>query len=540
MKFKLFAILLLGGALVSNAQGYKDGIEYFKVGKIDNAKELLDKNLNDPTTVKSEAYCYLGHIEAAKGNTAGAKEYYNKGVAADANNAFNYIALGALDLKAGNAKAAEEQFKMAQKVDKKNAAVYAAIARAYYEADPVAYAKELGKNIEKARKTNKQDPTVYILEGDMKAAEKDYGGAAGQYELAFTFDPKNEEAYVKYANTYFHVNPQMATAKLEELLTKTPNSALAQRELAEKYYELALGSQAAEQYGKYIQNPNHFKQDEIRYVQLLFFGGKYDQSFDLAKSIRAAMPAGDKDHFYMCRMQLYNKVALEQWAEAEAFGAELFGLNIPGTEYTAKDFVDYATALKNVGKTAESVAEYEKAVAYNPNNIDLIRDLVDVYEQNENYAKAAEYYQKIVDSPECKANDLYLMSTKYFNVAATTQDEALKASSLEGARKYAALANEKVPGNYRIVQQQAKVENLAGNTAEAVKFYNATIAILDAKENAKVEYKDTYIGIYANLARIAFEADDKAGARDIYMKWLEVDPENAALREYVEKMKVDW
>ena len=539
MKFKLFAILLLGGALVSNAQGYKDGIEYFKVGKIDNAKELLDKNLNDPTTVKSEAYCYLGHIEAAKGNTAGAKEYYNKGVAADANNAFNYIALGALDLKAGNAKAAEEQFKMAQKVDKKNAAVYAAIARAYYEADPVAYAKELGKNIEKARKTDKQDPTVYILEGDMKAAEKDYGGAAGQYELAFTFDPKNEEAYVKYANTYFHVNPQMATAKLEELLTKTPNSALAQRELAEKYYELDLGSQAAEQYGKYIQNPNHFKQDEIRYVQLLFFGGKYDQSFDLAKSIRAAMPAGDKDHFYMCRMQLYNKVALEQWAEAEAFGAELFGLNIPGTEYTSKDFVDYATALKNVGKTAESVAEYEKAVAYNPNNIDLIRDLVDVYEQNENYAKAAEYYQKIVDSPECKANDLYLMSTKYFNVAATTQDEALKASSLEGARKYAALANKKVPGNYRIVQQQAKVENLAGNTAEAVKFYNATIAILDAKENAKVKYKDTYIGIYANLARIAFEADDKAGARDIYMKWLEVDPENAALREYVEKMKVD-
>lgn len=539
MKFKLFAILLLGGALVSNAQGYKDGIEYFKVGKIDNAKELLDKNLNDPTTVKSEAYCYLGHIEAAKGNTAGAKEYYNKGVAADANNAFNYIALGALDLKAGNADAAEDQFKMAQKVDKKNAAVYAAIARAYYEADPVAYAKELGKNIEKARKTNKQDPAVYILEGDMKAAEKDYGGAAGQYELAFTFDPKNEEAYVKYANTYFHVNPQMATAKLEELLTKTPNSALAQRELAEKYYELDLGSQAAEQYGKYIQNPNHFKQDEIRYVQLLFFGGKYDQSFDLAKSIRAAMPAGDKDHFYMCRMQLYNKVALEQWAEAEAFGAELFGLNIPGTEYTSKDFVDYATALKNVGKTAESVAEYEKAVAYNPNNIDLIRDLVDVYEQNENYAKAAEYYQKIVDSPECKANDLYLMSTKYFNVAATTQDEALKASSLEGARKYAALANEKVPGNYRIVQQQAKVENLAGNTAEAVKFYNATIAILDAKENAKVEYKDTYIGIYANLARIAFEADDKAGARDIYMKWLEVDPENAALREYVEKMKVD-
>ena len=84
MKLKIFAILLLGGALVANAQGYKDGIEYFKVGKVDNAKELLDKNLNNAGTDKAEAYCYLGHIEKAKGNDAAAKEYYNKGVAANA------------------------------------------------------------------------------------------------------------------------------------------------------------------------------------------------------------------------------------------------------------------------------------------------------------------------------------------------------------------------------------------------------------------------------------------------------------------------
>ncbi len=541
MKFKIFAILLLGGALVSNAQGYKDGIEYFKVGKIDNAKELLDKNLNDPTTVKAEAYCYLGQIEASKGNVAGAKDYYNKGVAADATYAFNYIALGALDLKAGDLKAAEEQFKMAQKVDKKNASVYAAIARAYYEADPVTYVKQMGKNIEKARKTNSKDPDVYILEGDMKANEKDFGGAAGQYELAFTYDGTNEEAYVKYANTYFHVNPEMATQRLEELLSKTPNSALAQRELAEKYYERDLGTKAAEQYGKYIQNPNHFKQDEVRYVQLLFFGEKYNESYDLATRIRSAIKSDDKDNFFMCRMQLYNKVALQEWVAAETFGTEFFGMSFPGLEYTVKDFTDYATALKNNGKLAESVVQYEKAVEYNPENWDLIRELVDIYESKEvaNYSKAAKYYQKIVDGPECKANDIYLMSTKYFNVAATSKDSVEVQASIEKARKYAAEANEKVPGNYRIVQQQAKVENLAGNSAQAVKFYNETLAILDAKENSKVEYKDIYIGVYANLARIAFDADDKAGAKAIYEKWLEVDPENAALREYVENMKVD-
>lgn len=535
MKSKIFAILLLGGSLMSNAQGYKDGIEYFKVGKIDNAKELLDKNLNDPQTVKSQAYCYLGQIEASKGNTSAAKDYYNKGIAANANDPFNYIALGALDLKANDAKAADEQFKLAIKYDKKNASVYAAIARAYYEAGD-SYVKDLGKYIEKARKTNASNPDVYILEGDMKTAEKDYGGAAGLYEMAFTYDPDNEEAYVKYANTYFKVSPKVATQRLEELLAKKPNSALAQRELAEKYYEQDLGAQAAEQYGKYIKNPNHFKQDEIRYVQLLFFGQKYQESFDLATKIRSEIAAGDKDNFYMCRMQLYNMVAMENWAEAEKYGNELFGLNIANTQYASKDFVDYATALKNVGKAQESIAEYEKAVEYNPKNLDLVRDLVDVYEDAQNYEKAAYYYQKIVDSDECKANDLYMMSTKYFNLAVTTEDAAKKAEAIEGARKYAALANEKVPGNYRIVLQQAKVEYLDGKIDDAVKHYNEVLSILDEKDD-KSTYKSTYVGVYSNLARIAFDKGDTASAKQYYAKWLEVDPDNADLRKYVESMK---
>ena len=537
MKLKIFAILLLGGSLVSNAQGYKDGIEYYKVGKLDNAKELLNKNLNDPQTVKSEAYCYLGHIEETNGNLAAAKDFYNKGLAANASDPFNYVALGSLELKNGNQKAAEDQFKEAIKFDKKNASVYAAIARAYYDAKNDAYIKDLGKYIEKARKANAKNPDVYILEGDMKAAEKDFGGAAGLYELAFTYDPDNEEAYVKYANTYFKVSPTIATSRLEELLAKNPNSALAQRELAEKYYEQDLGAKAAEQYGKYIKNPNHFKQDEVRYVQLLFFGQEYQQSYDLATKIRGEVAANDKDDFFMCRMQLYNKVALEQWADAEKCGAELFTLNIPGTEYASKDFVDYATSLKNNGKAEESLAEYEKAVEYNPNNIDLIRDLVDAYEEAKNYEKAAVYYQKIVDSDECKANDLYMMSTKYFNLAVTTEDAAKKAQAIEGARKYAALANERVPGNYRIVQQQAKVEYLAGNVDAAVKFYNATVQILDEKENAKEEYKDVYISIYNNLARITFEKGDTAAAKQYYVKWLELDPSNEGLRKYVDSLK---
>ena len=48
--------MLMCASLLVNAQGYKDGIEYYKVDKLDNAKELLERNLNAPTTDKAEAF----------------------------------------------------------------------------------------------------------------------------------------------------------------------------------------------------------------------------------------------------------------------------------------------------------------------------------------------------------------------------------------------------------------------------------------------------------------------------------------------------
>ena len=55
---------------------------------------------------------------------------------------------------------------------------------------------------------------------------------------------------MKYANLYNKVNPDFAINKLIELNQKLPTSALAQRELAEKYYDGGKFTPAAEQYGK--------------------------------------------------------------------------------------------------------------------------------------------------------------------------------------------------------------------------------------------------------------------------------------------------
>ena len=538
-KFLFASLMLMGASLVANAQGYKDGIEYYKVDKLDNAKELLERNLNAATTDKAEAYYYLGQIALHQGNVAGAAANFEKGIAADAMNPYNYVGQAAIALKnGGEVKALLEK---ARKLSKKDSKLEMEIARAYYDANPTTYAKDIEKCIKNARKWNADDPDSYIFEADTKADKRDWGNAAGIYELAFDKDPNNIEAYVKYANTYFNVNPSMAIERLEELQVKVPNSALVQRELAEKYYADNLGAKAAEQYGKYIKNPNHFAQDEVRYVQLLFFGEKYQESLNLATSLVNKLNPADEKVFYMKRMQLYNLIQLEKWPEAVEAGRSFFANVLPkGSSYEVRDYTDYGMALQNANHPEEAIAAYEKALELNPNNVDLIRYMGDSYADTENFVKAAEYYQRLVDSGNNKSNDLFTLSNYYLGIASTDSlDAATKADALTKSQKYVDEVDKLVPGNVQIVNQKAKIAKFRegdNNNGAALDAYRELINILDAKDD-KASYARYYKYAYNYLATYYFNKGDKATAKGYYQKWLEYDPDNTSLRKYVESLK---
>lgn len=538
-KFFFASLMLMGASIVANAQGYKDGIEYYKVDKLDNAKELLERNLNAPSTDKAEAFYYLGQIALHQGNVAQAAANFEKGIAANAMNPYNYVGQAAIALKNGGE--VKILLEKARKLSKKDSKLEMEIARAFYDANPTTYAKDIEKCIKNARKWNADDPDSYIFEADTKADKKDWGNAAGIYELAFDKDPNNIEAYVKYANTYFNVNPSMAIERLEELQAKVPNSALVQRELAEKYYSDNLGAKAAEQYGKYINNPNHFAQDEVRYVQLLFFGEKYQQSYDLATSLINKLNPADEKVFYMKRMQLYNMVQLEKWAEAVEAGKSFFANALPkGSNYEVRDYTDYGLALQTAGLAEEAINAYNKAIELNPKNADLIRNLGDTYADAENFVKAAEYYQRLVDDDNHKSNDLFTLSNYYLGIASTDSlDNAIKADALNKSQKYIDEVDKKVPNNVQIVNQKAKIAKFREgdtNNGAALDAYNELLRILDTKED-KSDYARYYKYAYNYLATYYFTKGDKATAKTYYQKWLEYDPENESLRNYVNSLK---
>lgn len=173
MKFKtLLAVALASAAMGVSAQTHKEGVEYYKADQLENAKELLNRHLNNAGTDKSVANYYLGLIAVAENDLAGAKKYFNAGVQANPEYAYNYIGLGAVALKEGKTDEAKDQFKLGEKKVKKDPAAEIAIARAYYEADPVIYAKEIEKRIAKARKHNMKAPEIYVFEGDQEKTRR--------------------------------------------------------------------------------------------------------------------------------------------------------------------------------------------------------------------------------------------------------------------------------------------------------------------------------------------------------------------------------
>lgn len=522
MKIKFLLSLLVASALTAGAQsqGYKDGIEFYKAGQYDNAKTILNRTINEPSTDQSLAYYYLGQVDLAQNDKAAAKAAFEKGVSLNPECGYNYVGLGALDLLAGNTSAAQDNFKKAQGLAKKDAELTTAIARAYYNADPVKYAKEIDKNIAKSRKDSKlKEPAIYILEGDIKYDAQDFGGAAAQYEQAITFDPKNPEGYVKYANAYFRVNPKFSIEKLEQLNTELPTSALAQRELAEKYYEANYWNKAADLYGKYIQNPNHFPEDKARYSVLLYYGKKYDESLAVANEILAQDPT----NFLMQRLRFLNLADLKNYTAADQAAKDFFTKNV-GKTFTTNDFTTYADVLQNLGQDSLAVVQYELAVANDPDNADLLNEISTVYTKAKQYPKAADAYALYLSKiEEPSSNDLYAAAGRYLNAAATAGDNAeLRAETATKGLEYITKAIAEAQPNPLLYQRKARL-HIAGNNnqpnQESVDSYALMTELLDKepanmdptnKDNKLNMYKEAYQFSYVFYGNVAHDKDKAA------------------------------
>ncbi len=535
MKSKFLLTLLAGAALSASAQGFKDGVEYYRADQPEEAAIIINNNLNEAGIDQASAYYFLGQIALKNGDKAKAREYFDKGLGVNPDNGYNYIGLGALALADGNTSDASRYFKDAKGKAKKDPDMLTEIARAYFVADPVKYSEEISKALADAKKAKKNAPAPFILEGDMLAGTN-AGEAAGMYEMAAQFDTDqtHPEAYVKYARTYFPVNATFAINKLKDLLAQQPNSALAQRELAEKYYDNNQLTMAAEQYEQYIKNPNSFKKDKQRLVGLLFFAKRYPESYKLASEILREDPA----NFYMQRLQFYNKKAMGENEAAKAAAETLFANS--KAELNSQDYSQYGDLLQEMGQDTLAVAAFEKAVTIDPKKTSLLKDLSAAYNSAKMYDKAAEAMQKYVDAmgDDVDPNDVFQLARRYQNLAITNMegDQAAFDAAIAKAKATMEQVLAKVPDNPLVLNTNSDIIR-TGNKGEVdqavIDADMKTLAVLDADPANKEKRANIYRAIYSRLAPYYQKQKDIPTAKLYYEKFYEVDP-SPELRDFID------
>lgn len=537
MKKSLLFALMAGASLLASAQGYQDGVDNFNAGRFNEAKIILDNTINDPSTDKAIANYYLGCIDIRNGEAAAAKQKFEQGLQSNPKYALNYVGLGQLALSQGDKGAAEKYFKEAQSINKKDTEVLAYIARAYWSTDPVKYSKEVDKYIQKALKESKNtEPAVYVLQGDMQSSDPNQ--ASGLYEMAIEQSKArneiNREAYVKYAQTYFQVpiGRPYAIQRLEEFNERDPQSALAQRELAEKYYENDQYGRAWKQYEKYVQNPNHFRRDEQRYAGLLYSAGEYDQAITWANKVLQSDPTV----YPMYRILALAYTAEKKWPEALTAAEKLF--NYPGAQLVPNDYNLYGEALIQNDRGADAVAVYEKALQNDPKDASILPHLSQAYAAAGNTEKSIEVMENYLNAGNGSLNDYYQTANRYIQAARDSKDnEAGRLANADKAISYLDKAIEKAPGNPQLMARKAYfyIVRAGGQVnPEMAAVYEQMIAEMTPEKLE--QYKGDYETAYRNLGVYYAGLKDNAKAKECFGKFLELEPNNTQIKEIYDSL----
>lgn len=548
----LLSLALAGMAFSAMAQSHAEGVEYYEAGQINNAKELLERNHNLPATDKAVSYYYRGLIALDENNPTKAAEYFNLGAQANPDYPYNYIGLGQIDLMGDTPKVASQNFKKAESLAKKDVGVYIAEARAYDSVDPEKYEKEITKLLEKAHKKDMTNPDIYIFEGDRIAREDNQssaGRAGAKYEMALNYDSNATAAYFKYANLYRKVNPQYGINMLKKLLEKNPNSALGQRSLANAYYDQSMYKEAAEEYEKYVKNPNHFKQDEDRYAFLLFYGGKYLDGYDYATQLLQK----DPNNFTAKRYQFMNAAQLPSMADKLYPMAEaLYAAHLKDSKnsFAPIDYILIADEFQKEANKKEDKAEKDAllakaadvlkdAIKSNPENAAFYKSLAMLEVDMNNMPGASEAYSsylKYTKNPGYNDMVQAAVFAYYAGVELKDKDPLQSAKFYDEAVGYTDKAAELYPAMYKPLKIKGDVSFAKNNAEEGINYYIQAIDKLEAMQDTSRYAGDAKL-MYNTVGNNYLDKKDVESAKRYFNGYLKYDPNNTQYIKFVESLK---
>lgn len=416
--------------------------------------------------------------------------------------------------------------------NKKNVDLILALTQVYLDANKT---EEMTELIEKAKKADKKDPRISLLEGDIALAKKDVGTACQLYEQAIYFDPNCYEAYLKYARAYKSASPTMAIDKLNQLkqVAGVPQDVLLQADkaMAEVYYSNNKFSDAAKAYESFIHTDVATESDIMSYAFALFMSHDFEASYEIAS--KGLQQNAESTGFN--RLAMYNLIDLKRYEEAATI-ADTFFNKLKDVNYSGLDYRYYGALLNATKDYAGAVTQFEKAYELDTASIELLQQISEAYNNGGNYDKGIETYKKYCDllpAEEKTAENIFTLAGMYYDQGTDTVNVTLEKRqlALQEADTLYAQVSELAPDSYTGYFYRGHTRSaMDPETTQglAKPYYEKVVELLLAKNDPR--YNRVLITCYSYLGyyfMLQGKPEDYAVSKEYWNKILAIDPNNA-------------
>lgn len=428
-----------------------------------------------------------------------------------------------------NPEAATEAFDdLLKGKNKRNTDLIVSIGRAYLEAGRQDVAAQYARQ---AKEVDNKCAEAYLLSGDVALRQQNVNQASSDFNQAIYLDEDCNEAYLRYAEVYKGVNPQLSIEMLERLRQKEPGDARINRQLGDIYYTMGEYDKAISSYGTFMQKGQPSAQDYSRYAMLLYLNKEYEQSLE---NVRKGLALDAEDHVLQ-RLEMYDNYELGNYDEGVKDAITFFADPDP-SDLVYLDYLYWGNLLVAKQQYPEAIVQYEKALSLDGKQADIYREISEAYEKMPDYPKAIEAFKRYMDALKTPSDvgDLFLYGRLNYFAASDSIREELQPQFLQAADSAFAQVIEYAPDNYLGNFWRARTNSLLDpETTEglAKPYYEAALAILEQKPDAS---KDLVKECLSYLGYYHFLKGEYPQSKAYWNRILEIDPNNPTARAALE------
>jgi len=508
--FSLFVIFSVGLL----AQDISSGVKLIKNEKYTDAKKTFNSLLTGKS--KAEAYFYLGEIYFIESKIDSAKQFYEKGVAADIEFALNYAGLVKANLYAKNTSEAEKNYNQAMELGEDNPQVYVVLSEAYSSG----YG---GKNYDKAinllneaLKINAQYVKAYVTLGNIYLEKGNGTEAIRNFQRAIDINETDPEPMTRKSKVYILIsNYPEATSLLNEAIKNDPSYSPAYNELAELNATLKDYSKAAEYYSKFIEASEITIEKQKRFASILYMNKEYDKTINILKDVSSR----ELDNASSIRILAYSYLRLEDIETSKSYFQKLF--EMPSVDYLPTDFENYADLLSKTGNDSLAIVYLYKIVELDSTRKDVLGEISIIYFQDKNWNGVISALEQ---KGELTAQEYFDLGKAYYFV-----QDYVKADSAFN------MLVMKVPDLAVAHFWQARVKTNFDPESEqglAKPYYEQFLSV---SNEDTTRFKKELIEAYSYLGYYFYLQEDNTTSKGYWLKVEAIDPENpqaeAALKE---------